>query len=101
MSSTQICQWFIQFYLQELADLKDRIAKENAEAEAKKAADGPSKVDEKRERESKSALEAAMAATLAEFAPPANGAQLPGAERIVYYESYEELWLNSSQLLCC
>ena len=61
---------------------KERIEMTNSNtqmfADAKKAADGPSKVDEKRERESKSALEAAMAATLAEFAPPANGAQLPG-----------------------
>ena len=63
---------------QELADLKERIAKENAEAEAKKAAEGPTKADEKKEREAKSALEAAMAATLAEYAAPAsaNGTSL-------------------------
>ena len=56
--------------VQELADLKDRIAKETAEAEAKKSSEGPAKIDEKNASEAKSALEAAMAATLAEYAPP-------------------------------
>jgi len=70
----------VHFLFKELAELKERIAKENAEAEAKKAAEGPTKSDEKKETEAKSALEAAMAATLAEYAPPgsANGPQAAG-----------------------
>jgi hypothetical protein len=57
--------------------LKDRIAKETAEAEAKKSADSSSKTDESKDREAKSALEAAMAATLAEFAPAASATATP------------------------
>jgi hypothetical protein len=54
--------------------LKDRIAKETAEAEAKKSADSSSKTDESKDREAKSALEAA---TLAEFAPAASATATP------------------------
>ena len=74
--------------LQELADLKERIAKENAEAEAKKAAEGPTKSDEKKEREAKSALEAAMAATLAEYAAPAPAANANGTSLACKYSRF-------------
>lgn len=55
---------------QELAEIKERVRAETEASEAKKKATNGSKPEEKNASLEKSALEAAMAATLAEYAPP-------------------------------
>ncbi len=81
--------YYILFCFQELADLKDRIAKETAEADAKKNSEGPPKIDEKNANEAKSALEAAMAATLAEYAPPSAPSPMPGKKSLNHKKHYQ------------